>query len=106
MNSQPESSRSLDPSLEPKDPHCPVARPRMGSGQSAGAQEVGRMEPRSIPREWYTAQTPTLSASVRRGFSPRERCRPERLQLSEISAWMLGIAWRSGGEAAPCLSRD
>nr|CAI9691036.1 unnamed protein product [Rangifer tarandus platyrhynchus] len=54
----------------------------MGSGQSASAQEVGRMEPRSIPREWYTAQTPTLSASVGRGFSPRERCRPERLQLS------------------------
>lgn len=69
---------------------------------------VRRMEPRSIPREWYMAQTPTLSksrfaeGSVRaNGVDPSGSSCP-RVQNSEISAWMPGIAWRSGGEAAPC----
>lgn len=81
VNSQPKSAQCLGPSPKPMDSHCPMPWPRRGSRQSARAQRAGRMEPWSIRREWYTAQTPTLSANVRRGFSPLEHCQSAWLQL-------------------------
>lgn len=81
VNSQPKSAQCLGPSPKPMDSHCPMPWPRRGSRQSARGQRAGRMEPWSIRREWYTAQTPTLSANVRRGFSPLEHCQSAWLQL-------------------------
>ncbi|XDB48728.1 hypothetical protein AB1E18_002308 [Capra hircus] len=52
------------------------------------------------------SDSPREEGSVRaNGVDPSGSSCP-RVQNSEISAWMPGIAWRSGGEAAPCLSRD